>query len=427
MLGKTFILIAVLSAPVAAYAQISVPTQTESESNFLRDRNTSVTERSRAEYEPLGLRAGAFRISPSLLLASEWNDNVFYTDDNEKSDRFWKINPAVTVQSDWSRHSLGVNASSTTTKYDDLKTEDADTYTFGANGRLDIARQTNITASASKSKLTESRGAPNAPALAASAPEYTVESEAIALDHEFNRLKVNGRYDHRAYDYKSVPLSDGTTLTQNSRDYKSDMFTGRADYAVSPATAIFTSVSLTKKDYTRVTGALQDPRTSDGFSLLIGANFDVTNVMRGEVAFGYAEQDFDSTQYKDLNAVAVRGQIEWFPTQLLTMTLNANRSLEDAAQFGVGGYDTTDVGVRADYELRRNLLLAAHLEGGRDTFQGGGRTDRRNGAGVGATYLMNRIIGLALDYNYAKRDSRGVNAIESYSDNRVTAGLVVKF
>jgi hypothetical protein len=427
MLGKAFILIAVLSAPVAAYAQISVPTSTESESNFLRDRNTSVTERSHAEYDPPGIRAGAFRVSPSLALSSEWNDNVFYTDKDTQSDRFWKINPAITVQSDWSRHSLGLSASSTTTKYDDLKTEDADTYTFGANGRLDITRQTNVTASASKAKLTESRGAPNAPQLATSAPEYTVESESVAVDHEFNRLKVNGRYDHRAFDYKPVPQSDGTILTQNSRDYKLDAATGRADYAISPATAIFSSVTLTKKDYTRVVGAQQDPRTSDGFNLLIGANFDITNAMRGEFAIGYAEQDFDSTQYKDLNAVAVRGQVEWFPTQLLTLTLNANRSLEDAAQFGVGGYDTTDVGVRADYELRRNLLLAAHLEGGRDTFQGGGRTDRRSGAGFGATYFMNRIVGLALDYNHAKRDSRGVNAIESYSDNRVTTGLVVKF
>ena len=426
MLGKTFVLLALLATPAVASAQISVPTPTESESNFLRDRNTSVTERALSDYTPPGIRAGVFRVSPSLNLASEWNDNIYYTDQNKESDRSWRVNPGILVQSDWSRHSLGFNASGDFTRYDDFKSENTDNYTVGANGQLDISRQTNATLAASTSKRTEGRGSANAISTAASPPEYTVDSVTAGLNHEFNRLKVAGRYDWRKYNYKDIDLVGGGVADQTARDYKQQVFTGRADYALSPATAVFGSVALTSKDYRTITGG-QPPRSSDGSTILVGANFDITNLIRGEFAIGYANQNFDNSTYKDLNGVAVRGLVEWFPSQLMTVTFTANHALEDAAAVGVGGYDTSDFGLRADYELRRNWLLNAHGDVGKDNFQGGSRTDKRSGAGFGATYLMNRRVGLALDYDYAKRDSRGSQAASSYAANKLTAALVLKF
>ena len=72
-----------LAALVAALG-VSAPdlaaAQQQPGDNFARDRNVSVRERPKPEYDAAGIPFGNFRMYPELILAPEYNDNVFAVD-----------------------------------------------------------------------------------------------------------------------------------------------------------------------------------------------------------------------------------------------------------------------------------------------------------------------------------------------------------
>ncbi len=73
--------------------------------------------------------------------------------------------------------------------------------------------------------------------------------------------------------------------------------------------------------------------------------------MRGEISAGYIQQDFDEVAFKDTDGFAARAQLEWFPTELTTVTVAGGRSIEDSATPGVGGLLSSNLSVGVDHEL----------------------------------------------------------------------------
>src|SRR5262245_52907068 len=116
-----------------AFAAVLVPTLATAQNAPVDERGVGVKQRVKPEYEPLGIRAGAFMIRPSITVAAEYNDNIFATDGTpiasggsgtEESDWIYRITPSVDIRSDWSRNQLGLQASLTDSKYQDFDGED---------------------------------------------------------------------------------------------------------------------------------------------------------------------------------------------------------------------------------------------------------------------------------------------------------------
>ncbi len=109
------------------------------------------------------------------------------------------------------------------------------------------------------------------------------------------------------------------------------------------------------------------------------------------------------------------------------MTATASRSIEDSAIVGSGGYLTTNGGLQVDHEFLRNLIVSANASYGNDSYNGVDRTDRRYGAGLSATYLLTRRIGLNTGYTYFKQNSSGAQGGQDFRVNRFTVGLVLQY
>ncbi len=83
-------------------------------------------------YEPLGIRAGAFRIFPSTDASLTYNDNVYATKDDTDSDFVAVVGPEINVQSDFSRHAVGFNVFSRVGRYFQETKEDY--WDYGVDG-----------------------------------------------------------------------------------------------------------------------------------------------------------------------------------------------------------------------------------------------------------------------------------------------------
>ncbi|MBL7599222.1 outer membrane beta-barrel protein, partial [Escherichia coli] len=79
-------------------------------------------------------------------------------------------------------------------------------------------------------------------------------------------------------------------------------------------------------------------RDSSGYEALVGVNFEVGAVARGELAVGYISQEYDSAAFSNIDGFGARAQVQWFPTELTTFTVTGSRTIEDSGIVGSGGY-----------------------------------------------------------------------------------------
>jgi hypothetical protein len=422
-----------LAAPCgsAAFVQSAggMAAASDGASNFRRDRNVSVRQRRHKGYEAPGLRVGAFMVWPKLTSTVERTDNVYATATNEKSDTVFHITPELNATSNWSRHALTAYARAAVNRFLDFETENTEDYSLGATGRLDVIRNAQINGGFDFSRLTEPRTSAGSPGGAIAPIQYKLSSGYISGSREFNRLRLSTRADTRKFNYLDGVTTGSLLFSQDDRDRRVNTLMGRADYAISPDTALFVQMSGNKRAYDLKRPEPFVNRDSEGVEALVGANFEVSALMRGELGVGYLTQNFDDPDFNDISGLGVRGQVEWFPTQLTTVTFSGSRTLEDAGIVGSAGYLSTNVGAQVDHELLRNVIVTGQLGYGDEDYRGENfnRKDKRLTGGLAATYLMNRNVGVTVGYSLFKQKSRGANGGEDFTVNKFGATLTLQY
>jgi hypothetical protein len=118
--------------------------------------------------------------------------------------------------------------------------------------------------------------------------------------------------------------------------------------------------------------------------------------------------------------------LEWLPTQLTTVTLSAVRDVQDSAVPGAPAYLSTNLRARVDHELLRNVILSGQLGWGRDEYTGISRVDERKSAGLAASYLINRTLGVSATYDYQEQENKKGGG-NNFKDNKVGVTLTVQY
>lgn len=402
--------------------------------NFRRDRNISVLDRPHEGYEALGVRAGSFFLWPKLTASAEYNDNILATSDDQLSDAVFVVSPQLNIASDWSRHSLRIHGAGTFNQFAQNSDQNTDDYSFGADGRLDVLRSATISAGANYGRLAQPRTSTGTEGEAFPV-EYQLTTAYISGQRTFDRLKLSTRVNWSKYNF----LDHVGNTPQDDQDRQETDLLARVDYAVSPDTAVFVEVTGNDRNYRLSSSPIVDGvptfpgfvnRDSSGVSGLVGANFELATLIRGEIGVGYIDQHYKDSVFHDYKGLGARAQVEWFPTQLTTVTATGSRSVEDAALTGASSYLSTNLGLQVDHELLRNLILSANGSYGNDDYKGIDRTDKRLGLGLSASYLMNRHVGLKLAYNHFKNNSDGTDVAEQfrhYAVDRVGLTLTLQY
>lgn len=402
---------ALLGSSVAALADDTTPS---SQTPITDVRGQSVRERARPGYDAVGIRAGSFLILPKVDVSETYNDNIYATDTNTESDFVTAVSPSISVQSLWSRHALGLKAGLSQYWYASKTTEDRLDWNFGADGRLDVLRDTNITGSASYRQAHEDRGSANSPTSAAEPVEYNLFDSSVGLFQRFNRVtaQLKGTFDQ--YDYKNVALIGGGTLNEDSRDRNEYGGGLRLGYDLSPDTNVYAEGKLNKRSYDM---SAPVDRNSNGYEAVIGSEFKLSRLAQGEVYVGYQRQTYDASYYSATSGLAYGAKVNWFVTPLTTVRLSAASTIEESIDPGASGYMSQKVGIGLDHELLRNLILSGDVSYENDDFGNISRQDDVTSALFGATYLLNNFFAIGVNYGIVDRSSNVPGA--DYTQNQV--------
>jgi hypothetical protein len=422
---------AALAARGAARAQSFDPSTTFNPNNteadsFDRGSNVSVRQRPRPDYQAMGLHLGGFMVYPKLTTSVGYDDNIYAVRSGAVGDAIFTVAPEIDVQSTWSRNALSAYVRAAQDLYSKYSTEDGAQYGTGLNGRYEFGNSA-LLAGIDYGHYLLPRSAATNDLISKHRIGYDFTALHAELTHTFNRMRLSGRADYQIYGYQNGETSSGVTVFEKDQSRKIATFTGKAEYAVSPDTALFVAGAYNQRRYDLNPPAVAYTRNSDGFDIGAGANFDLTHLVRGEVQLGYMDQQYSSSQFKDIKGLSAKGQVEWFPTQLTTVTATVLRAVGDSGIINSAGYLTTVGGLQVDHELLPNVILTANASDGQDKYYGVARTDDHWSLGASANWLLNRRLGLTLAYTFTDQRSSGADKGPSFKDNRLIVSSVVQF
>jgi hypothetical protein len=401
--------------------------------SFNRGENVSVEDRQRPEYDPKGERAGGFTVFPKVTASLTYDDNIFAATDHEVSDLIASVAPEIDVKSNWSRNALGGYVRADQSVYADHSGEDNTQYGLGASGKYEFgdARwgEAILDGGADFGRYTLPRTA-DITANQGDVTTHPIQYDQADLNAEltdtFNRLRLTGRADYQRLHYFDGETSAGAVVSEQINDRDALMLTGKAEYGLSPTTALFVSGAFDSQQYDRRPPVVPYDSNSRGFNISAGANFDITRLIRGEIQLGYLDQ-FYHQPFSDISGVAVKGQVEWFPTQLTTVTATLARAVGESLIIGAAGFLGATGGLRVDHELLRNLILSADLTATSDDYKGLSRTDDIYAAGLSATWLLTRRVGLRFGYARVDQRSTGAQRGPSFADDRISLSTTLQF
>ncbi len=390
------------------------------------ERKVTVTTRAKPELDPSGVRLGSFVLFPSLGLGSEYTDNVFKTDDGERDDFIHHLLPAARLVSDWSNHELELGVEADIGRYADHGSEDYEDVSGWANGRLDLTKSTSVFSGVLVESLHEDRGSPDAVA-GRNPTTFDRLTATLGLAQRFNRVTLEGEARYVELDFDDVRAAGGGRINNDDRDR--DLYVGalKLGYEIVPRYLAFVRGTVNERDYRSRTDDLGFDRDSHGYDLALGTEFDLTGVTFGEVHVGYREQAYEDPGFGTLDGVSFGARLTSNVTPITTLQLLVDREIEETSVTTAEGYWSTSVKLRADHELLRNLILSADLGLALADYEGIDRDDEIYMGGFGATYQMNRYLGITAGYRYEERASAGRARDQDYVENalmvRVTGRL----
>lgn len=417
---------AALALALSVSGLAGAPAQAQDGPSFDRGQNVSVLDRARPDYDPVGIQWGAVELRPRLGVSVAAEDNVFYAETNERDDIVTVLNPEIQASTTWSRNAVRFTAGLNDKRYSDFDSENrTDEYVAG-EVELEIYGDSSITLGASHANLGEARFSPDTPGGAAKPGDYDVTEAYVAGEATFARTRLSARVSQRSYSYKPVPLVGGGFEDAADRDRDETGLAVKAEYAISPRTAVFVEAGVENRDYKRRPPQTTFNRDNDVARVLVGVNFDIASLARGEIAIGQLDQSFDAPGLVGASGLAVAAKAEWFPQEMTTVTVAAARRVEETFVGPAASFTLTESSAQIDHELLRNLIISALAGIGQRDFEGLARKDDLASAGVSVRYLVNRTVEIGAGWAFDRQESKGAARDRDFDANRFVVSLTLR-
>lgn len=379
----------------AACALMTSVAVAQTDNYYSRDKYEAVRERAQPEFDPEPVRLGTFVVRSMLEAGLTSNDNVFATANNTESDVIARVGVDVSGTTDWSVHAVGFDVSAYRNEFLDLSDESTTDLKAQLRGRVDASRDLSFNGAV----FAEDRAEPRTDfvnAFGVDRPiEYTRTGFTLGADYQNDRVRWNNSVGISDENYKDGRAQgSGIVVDQDYRDRSVLEGRSRLSYALSPNVAVYTQATYGKSEYdqTQDFGGIQRSRDSSGYTVAAGVDFELTSLVRGDIAVGYLNEKKDDSFFSDVSGLSVDGRMQWFPTRLTTVNFNAGRRVIDVGAFDSPSAIETRVGAGVDHELLRNVILSGYAGVSNYEYEDSGREDKNLEIGAVATYKMNKRV-----------------------------------
>lgn len=342
-------------------------------------------------YAPLGVHAGGFLLYPAVELSGGYSTNPGQSS-NAEGAWLYSAAPELRAQSNWSRHELKADLRGSYTGYTpDTTPTLSRPYANGrVDGRVDVTRTTRLDLGGRVLVSTDNPGSPNLQAGLSKLPIFTTYGGSVGLGQKFNRLDVSIKGDAERTAYQDSKLTDGTTASNEDRNYDQYGVTLRGGYEMTPGVTPYIEGSVDTRRHDLATDFSGYQRNSKGWTALVGSSFELSRLLTGETGIGYTERKYDDTRLDKLSGFVGNASLIWTASSLTTVQFNAKSAVQESAVAGVSGVLSRDFGLQVDHAFRRWLIGSVKAGYGNDDYKGSDRDDNRYMVALGLTYKLSR-------------------------------------
>ena len=362
-------------------------------------------KRLRIDADPFGAvgdYAGSFLIKSAVELSAGYDANPRRTF-VPKGSPFYVVAPEFLAFSDWERHAVVADLRGSFTGYGNSFPPPTDgtissapvvvdrpDFTGHVDGRLDVSRDTRLTAQARLRLATDNPGSPNVQAGLARYPVYATFGGTFGFDQNFNRLQVSGgaTIDRTAYTYSK--LTDGSSTSNDDRNFNQFGGIGRVSYDLMPGLKPFVEAQADSRVHDIKLDRNGYARDSTGGYVKGGTSFEFSRLLTGEIAVGYAARDYVDTRLNRLEGLLTTASLTWTATPLTTAKFYSDTTISETTLPGTSGVLTHIYTVEVDHDFRRWLTAIGKFTWGTLDYQGDNRKDKIYTVSGDLIYKLNR-------------------------------------
>jgi hypothetical protein len=336
----------------------------------------------------VGDYAGGFLIKSAVEVSGGYDTNPGRILE-PKGAPFWVVAPEFLAQSDWERHALVADLRGSFTGYGNSLPPIVDgaispsptdvsrpNFNGHVDGRLDVTQDTHILSEVRLLLSTDNPGSPNIQTGLARYPIYTTLGGTFGVDQNFNRLNIyaGGTVDRTVY--QNSTLTDGTTATNDDRNFNQYGGITRASYELTPAVKPFVEVEGDSRVHDLALDRNGYARDSTGGYAKGGTSFEFSRLLTGEIAVGYEARDYADSRLGRLEGLLTTASLTWTATPLTTAKFYSDTQIGETTLPGTSGVLVHTYTVEADHDFRRWLTAIGKFTFGTYDYQGDGRSDK---------------------------------------------------
>lgn len=363
----------------------------------------------------VGFHSGAFLTKAAVELWGGYNTNPGRTN-QPRGSGFYTVAPELLIASDWERHSLIADLRGSFTGYgatfppgingpSPVPTSiDAPSFNGRINGRIDVTRDTRINTELRMRVFTDNPGSPNIQAGLAKYPLATAIGGTAGIAHDFNRLQVSfaGLADRTTYQQSN--LTDGTSTTNDDRNYNQFGGLARVGYDLMPGLRPFGEVGADTRLHDVKVDRSTYQRDSNGGYVKAGSTFEFSRLLTGEAAVGYSLRTYQDPRLSDMKGLLTSASLIWTASGLTTVRFDATSSIGETTLPGVSGVISRDYALQVDHAFRRWLIGSAKVGTGTSDYDGT-RFDKRYFVQGDLVYKLSRTFQLKAQVRHDWLDS----------------------
>lgn len=364
------------------------------------ERGVTVTSRPRPDFDPLGVRLGAFRLDANAEAGLGYDSNVFGRPRNVASDGFATQRASASLRSLWTTHAVGLSGNLDARQYFDQTSLTWTDWDIGGFGRYDFSADTNVEGRYRhyQSHLDVYSFDVQSAGIIQPVP-YSSDEVQVSGSTRLNRFGLLATGVYRTYRFDTAVLA-GVPQQVSLNDFDTTIGALGGSYAIAPGR--FVNVILRLQDIS-YTNAVSRARDSFTWEALAGFQYDFDGVWQGRIAVGWRQRDYSGAQFKTLSGPAVEGSLTWAPTLLTTVRFAVSTSIEESIRRDAVSYRRYGATATMDHELLRNVILTGQLRADRREYESPSQTVTDGLATLGATWLINRNLALVGSYSYQRR------------------------
>ncbi|MDP1865768.1 MAG: outer membrane beta-barrel protein [Bradyrhizobium sp.] len=354
----------------------------------------------------IGDYAGSFLIKSAVELRGGFDTNPRRTV-APKGSPFYVVAPEFLAVSDWQRHAVVADLRGSFTGYGSTFPPPTDGTISSApvvvdrpdfdghiDGRLDVSRDFRLTGQGRLRVATDNPGSPNVQAGLQRYPVYSTLGGTFGVDQNFNRLQLSAGLTTDRTVYTASKLTDGTSSSNDDRNYSQFGGLGRVSYDLIPGLKPFGEIVGNVRSHDQLADRNGFQRNSSGGSVRAGTSFEFSRILTGELAIGWAARTYEDPRLLPLQGLLTSASLVWVATPLTTARFFATTSIDETTLPGVSGVLTNTYTVQVDHDFRRWLAAIGSFTWGTQDYQGDARFDRFYSVSGDLIYKLNRNIWL---------------------------------